>query len=133
MLPGCSADKEELEECNTCCWRAKLSNRNLGRVQGTGIQVQKQRHKLAMWTVTLFPHPDLFWAQHRKLGIPEFPVLVCICTLTLPGTCTAFVPTMGHAVMVTVLTAPCRIICASQQPRFHMGHPLHSCNHSWAQ
>lgn len=138
MLPGSSDDKEELEKCNTACWRAKLSYMNLRFMGFVGRKVQGYKTKcrgrnVATWTVTLFPHPDLFWAQHRQLGTPELPVLMCICTLSLPGTCTGFVPIMGHAVMVIVPTASCRIICASQQPRFHMGHPLHSHNHNCSQ
>lgn len=69
---------------------------------------------MVMWAETAFPHANLFldsaWKAMRE-------PLQCV-----RGLCACHA---GCAVIVIVITASHRIICASWQPRFHKAHPLH--------
>lgn len=134
MLPGSSVDKEELEECSITCWRAKVNYMNLGRMQGTGIQVQNQRHKRGNGDSDSISPSRPFLGSAQKAGNTR---AACACVYLHTGPAWYLHWLCAHHRSCCdgerVITASCRVICASQQPRFHTGHPLHSCNHSCTQ
>lgn len=96
MCPGSSAGEEEVEKCNVALLEGRTQPHGPGESASHSDESPKGRGRsMETWAAATFPHPDLFWIQHRKLFREDrsSPSSSVFAHLPLLNACTGFMPT----------------------------------------